>query len=309
MSETVEHADPVTAPEPAPSPPPAPDAEAWARRLGWAPQEEWRGDKEHWIDAPKFLERTLGNPAIVTERLGRLDNTIQRLEREQRESKQRFAEATGTITHMTEMLRSSEERAYKRARDELKAERDRAVESGDVAAYRRADAQMDELDRGRQPQPVQPQTNGQQPPPAQTPGQMDPAVQAFYARNQWYTRDPELTSLAEDLHFGLMRRNPTQPLAENLAEVERQVRALRPERFEQRTPQPRGDNPRREEPSSVSPSSGTGVPRRETGRRDFASLPQESKTAFDRYKRMMTGKGEALTEKEWAEYYYEQPDT
>jgi hypothetical protein len=297
---------------------PSGDAETRARLMGWKPKAEFKGDDDKWVPADEFLDRGFASPAIMAERLQFMGDRMGRMERDYGTLNTKFEEAVGTINTMTTMMRSSERRAYERARSELEAERTKAVETGDTAVFSRVDKQIQELDKEAPAAPAARQTTQATPPPdpqrRTTATATDPAVQAFYQRNPWYTRDPLLTSEADMYHTGLLNTRPDLTVEQNLAEVERRLRTAYPERFGVVTPPAQqqadagggGDNPRRDEPGAVSPSAGGGRAARQRGTRTFANMPDESKQAYRRYKGQLAGKGEPLTEDEWANDYWSQ---
>lgn len=303
MSETTTAAEPAA----------GHDAETRARVMGWKPKEQFKGDPDKWVPADEFLDRGIASPAIMAERLQFMGDRLARQERDNQAIANRFEEAVGTINTMTTMLRSSEKRQYERAKAELEAQREKAVEVGDTATFRRLDTEVRELEKTAPavtmapPVPTTPAPNARTTPTAD-----NPAVQAFYRRNPWYSRDPELTQEADIIHTGLINARPNLTVEENLAEVERRLRRDFPDRFgTQAAVQPAAiqDNPRREEPGSVSPASAAAAPRRQQNRRNFATMPQESKTAYTKYKKMLEGHGEPLSEQEWADDYWSQfPD-
>lgn len=285
------------------------DTETRARQMGWKPLEEFRGRRDQWLPADQFMERGFESPAVMSERLKVMTDRMAGMERGNRDLTTKFDEAISTIKTMTDMARSSERRAYERARADLEREREKAVEAGDTQTFRRLDTEIRDLDKGApvEPQrqtttatpPVQPGPNGQQP---------DPAVLEFYRRNPWYGRDQAMTAEADLVHTGLMNTRRDLTMEQNLAEVERRVRAQFPgttQQTTQRTEQ-ETENTRRNEPSAVSPASTGANRQRDRGRRNFSNMPEESKQAFRRYKAMMTGKGEPLTEDEWAADYWSQ---
>jgi hypothetical protein len=293
------------------------DQEARARMMGWKPKAEFKGNEEQWLPADEFLDRGFASPAIMADRLKVMGDRMQKWERDNQGLTTKLDEALSTINTMTGMVRTSERRGYERARAELEAERIKAVESGDTASFARLDKQIVELDKTAPPAtvvapvPPVPPTNPAN--PTRTTTTVDPAVQAFYQRNPWYTRDPVLTQEADMYHTGLLTTQPGMTIEQNLAEVERRLRTAYPDRFGvvQQQSQNQGDggtaeNPRRDEPGAVSPS-GNGTQRtRQQNRRTFAAMPEDSKVAFRRYKQQLTGKGEPLTEDEWAAEYWAQ---
>jgi hypothetical protein len=308
MSETIV-ADPADAGGAAPE-----EAQTRARVMGWKPKEQFRGDPEKWVPAEEFLDRGIASPAIMAERLAFMGDRLARQERDNQHLAGRFDEAIGTINTMTTMLRTSEKRQFERAKAELEQQREKAVEVGDTATFRRLDTEVRELEK------TAPVTMA---PPVAAPngggraaGADNPAVQAFYQRNPWYSKDPMLTQEADIIHTGLVNARPDMTVEQNLAEVERRLRTYFPDRFRGAAAPSNGaaasafaENPRREEPGAVSPAAAQAPLRRQTTRRGFQNMPQESKTAYVKYKKMLEGHGEPLSEHEWAEDYWSQfPD-
>jgi hypothetical protein len=286
------------------------DVETRARMMGWKPKAEFRGgDDANWLPADEFLDRGFASPAVMADRLKVMTDRMARMERDGHQMSTKFDQAVETINTMTNMARTSERRAYERARSDLDRERVRAVESGDTQGFQRLDAEIQKLDKDAPPAPQPRQT---QPAPVQAPpgppAQVDPAVTEFYRRNPWYGRDAAMTAEADLVHTGLLNTRRDLTMDQNLAEVERRI-ARQFTAAAQPAAQPAGgdpDNPRRSEPGAVSPASAGGGPRQRQSRRTFATMPEESKQAYRRYKGMLAGKGEPLTEDEWATDYWSQ---
>jgi len=306
------------------APPPQPDAgaEERARMMGWKPKDQYRGPPDKWVPADEFLDRGFASPAVLADRVEVMTSRMTRMERDNQTLSSKFDDAVRTINDMTTMMRAADKRAYDRARADLDQQRVKAVEAGDTEAFRRLDTEMRELDRGAPPANVaaaNPNVSSTSAPQGRsTPTADNPAVQAFYQRNPWYSRDPVMTQEADIIHTGLLNARPDLTVDQNLAEVERRLRAQFPDRFgaapptrgmnggyQQQQPQ-QPENPRRNEAGSVSPASSSGSPRQQQGRRTFAAMPQASKDAYTRYKRMLEGHGEPLTEAEWATDYWSQ---
>lgn len=274
-----------------------------ARRLGWKPQEEYRGPPERWVDARAFVETADRNPAVMWSNLQTLDKRHATLEREFRDTKTKLDQAVGMVSDLTEQSRTISERAYARARRELIAERDAAVEAGDKATFARVDTELSDLDKTK-PTPKaaptqQPQPNGQAAPPQE--------VQEWGRQNPWFYTDQALQGEANALHMTLLNTRPELSLADNLATVGRTIKALHPEKFPNRvTPKPVPEEEEERAPAGERPSQSA----RTAGRpkRDFNSIPRESKTQFQRYKEMLGRKegSKPLTEAEWATNYWEQ---
>lgn len=308
------------------------DTVAAARRMGWKPREEFTDKPEKWVDADAFLKRGFETPAILMDRYKQLDERSVRMEQELNGTRGELREAVSTIQTMTGMMRTSEQRAYDRARKELLAEREKAVETGDTATFKRLDGELEELHKtapaaatvtkpaGTVETPAGPVT------PAGQGQAFPPEVTAFYARSPWYNfqgnssgqADLEMSRWADAIHMGLLTTRKDLTLSQNLAEVEREVRQRFPQKFGgTATAKPNGaaqtngngagagDDDDDGGAPAVSPSGGTGS-RRQAQRFTFDAMPRDSKQAYERYSKQLAGKGDPLTKEEWARDYWSQ---
>lgn len=310
---------------------------ALARRLGWRDRDEFiaRGGRpERWIPPEKFLDNGFENLGVARENVRRLSDDVGRLTTQNDTLSRQLQDAISTVNDLTGMVRTSDKRNYEKAMADLKAQRDKAVEGGDVEGFKRADAEIETL---RETAPPPPKQNGAAAPaggaPAPQPGQNPPEIVEFYRRNPWYISGavPELTRLADQIHAGLMNTSRHLTLEQNLREVERQLQRYEPDLWARATGQqpasssagaPGGQGngtatggtgngaAPADTGGDVTPSSGTGggsgTRRNNPNARSFANMPQESKAAYQRYKKMLEGKGEPLTEAEWAADYWSQ---
>jgi hypothetical protein len=107
------------------------DYEADARKHGWSPKDEFKGDPAKWVDAETFVKRADEVMPFLQKQNSVLKREIDDLKLQIKKSAQFFSQA--------------EERAYKRAISELEARHDEAVETGDVAASKRIRTEMQQL--------------------------------------------------------------------------------------------------------------------------------------------------------------------
>jgi hypothetical protein len=279
-----------------------------ARRMGWKGRESFTGDPAKFVTAGRFLAEGVQNPAVLLERYNTLDGRTARMERALDGTRQELQQALLTVREMTALTRTADQRAYERARREIMRQRETAVETGDTAAFKRLETEMDDLAKTAPPAAVAAPVQVQAPAPSDAASRPVPdEVQEFFTRNPWYTADTALRDAADTVFRGLGGFGKAgAELRSALSATEQRMRSL----FPDKTGAPMaaasenaGGNGR--SAPAVEPASG-GAPRRTSTRWTFDTLPKESKVAFVRYKKMLAGKGEPLTEKEWAHTYYQQ---
>jgi hypothetical protein len=300
----------------------AEEVEASARALGWKPQAEFRGPPDKWRPADQFMA-SAANPAILANNFRVLSDRYRTLETTHRtttqELKAQLSEATGMVGTLTERFRTVEQRAYDRARRELTAERDKAITEGDVARVRQLDTEVQELDAGKPPAKVEtPKPTAAAQPTTQ---QLDPEIAAWSSRNPWFFSDADLAAAANGVSSAL-RANPATAslsVADHLVQVENTIKRTFPDKFAAPKGGGRAAMAGDEEDDDAAPpavetpnSGGAGRPQGQRNRRDFASMPRESKQQFARYKEMIGrkveegGRVKPLTEAEWAANYWSQ---
>lgn len=267
------------------------EMEARARRMGWRPQEEFRGDPSRWTDAKTFIDRGENELPVIRERYRTLDDRYAKLQTELASTRGEITEVRKSSKEMQETLvefrersKRAEELAYARARTELESRMAQAVEQADANGYNRAKMELDRLNDAerqamREPTPpqrtearVEPQSPAQ--PPQQT---IDPAVEQWVSENQWFAVDQGMAGFATAKFQSLRSQRPGVPVRELLDEVREEVKATWPAKFE---------NPRRAAPSSVTTPSGQAVVKRK-GPPPYAEWPADAKAGYQKAKRWM----------------------
>lgn len=207
-------------------PAPLPSLEDQARDMGWRPREEYEGDPNKWVDASIFVAR-----APLFDKIDELKRHNKTLERGIEALKQ----------HQTKLS----EAAYRKAMNELKAEKQRAAAEGDLEKLEEVRDQMQEL---RENQIAAPEPATAQPPPEFVNWQNE---------NKWYETDEDMRAFADGIGVKLHQRglSPDQVLKE----VSERVKKAFPQKF---------SSPARQRPSAVD-ASGTPAPKK-------ASEPQLS---------------------------------
>lgn len=244
--------------------------EARAKRMGWVPEDSFRGDKSRWVDAKTFVERGENELPILRERNRKLDEQV----RELGELKETVKEFRGYMTTV-------EQRAYDRAKKELETQRTAAKEALDIDGYDRATRELQELESAK-PKPPEKKEDKRDP-------LADPVFTAWVGDNDWMKTDPERAAYAETYGAFLNKTNPNlvgQPFLDKVSEA---VKKQFPEKFE---------NPRRNGTGKVEGNGGNPAPRK-TGK-TYNDLPPEAKRECDRYV-----KQELLSREEYAKTYFE----
>jgi uncharacterized cupredoxin-like copper-binding protein len=241
------------------------DIETKARRLGWLPKEEFRGDPTRWKPADEYVEHGETIIPILKQNTETLHEKLSAQERQINEMRQ-------VMIEMRDHTRRNTERMYAQARTDVEAEMRAAVETADTTRFDAAKARMKEIEA-----PPSYQSNDRQA-PAQAP-YVDPVVQRWVADNSWFNNDIVLNGMAQGIHMQLCRDKPGLSLADNLAEVTREVQARFPEKF---------GNSRRSDAPAVSAPGGA-PPARRTNKRTFDDLPQDAKDAYTKFSKMMPG--------------------
>lgn len=228
------------------------DYEAEAKKMGWAPADEFKGDPKLHIDAETFYNRAVEYMPIAKATIKKLSERIDRMERDAKQ--------------FGEFHSKTAEREYQRALDTIRAEQEAAVESGDIEAHRAASAKLDKLEK-----PAAPSQGG-----AISPEEAAEALIDWRRENKWFGDNKLMTDYAE-LQADKMLKAGMMPGPEHLAALTEKVKAKFPEEFEDKGDDG-ADPPRRR--SAV--DGGNTIPPRRGGK-GFSDLPPAAQAACDRY--------------------------
>lgn len=268
--------------------PPADDFDGRARRMGWKPKEEFRGDPDRWTDAKTFVERGENELPVLRERYRTLDDRMSRVQsefestrREIQDLKKTNQEAADVLLEMRERSRKAEEIGYSRARREAEEQMARAVEQADANGYNRAKIELDrilEAERASMqsrepPKPITPAS----PAPPQNQA-IDPEITQWVSENQWFNVDQGMAGFATAMFHNVRQARPGLSTRAQLDEVRREVLKRFPEKF---------DNPRRQDPSSVTTTTNPNPSPSRKGPPPFEQWPADAKAAFEKFKRQM----------------------
>lgn len=136
------------------------DFEAEARAQGWRPKEEFKGNPDHWTDAEAFVRRA--------------DEVLPLIKKQNAHLKREIDDLKKLVRRVT----ASERNTHATVLAELKAEMEEAVETGDVAAFKKLDAKADKL-RAEIVEDTPGLVNGEDP---------QEAFDSFRENNTWYDK-------------------------------------------------------------------------------------------------------------------------
>ncbi len=254
-------------------------AEVEARQFGWVPEEEFKGDKTEWKDAETFLRRGKEINGFLRKDLDKANQKTEMLARQ-------LAEMNGTLAEFKTFSQKSEERAYKRALEELKGQKKQAIEEGNGELVIAIEDQMEMLKKDApQPQTEKPPTN-------------DPAIAAtlngWLDSNPAFKTDTEVMETASIMADYVQSQMPHLKGVEFLEEVGKRVKKVMPEKF---------SNGTTNRPSAVGTSSDDGAGRTGSKKKGYNDLPPEAKAACDKFARTMINGKPLLTKEEYISQY------
>jgi hypothetical protein len=231
------------------------DYEGEARKHGWRPETEFKGDASAWVDAKTFMERA---------------DTVMPLLKKQNHH---LMAEINTLKSTVKKLQKSEQAAYENALADLKAKQEQAVEDGDIAAHREVGKKIEQLQKNADSQ-VRADVSQEQ---------VVTAWNEFREANEWYDR-ADLRGATED---DMARRGFADREMAKMANVERYDQDHGPAEFMaelQRRIEERF--PGKARPRAV--ENVAGVTRTGANRtaKIGANLPQEAKRAAERFIRI-----------------------
>ena len=156
--------------------------ESVARDMGWADQEEWKGDPDQWRPAEDFIRAAQSISQDKGSEILDLKSKIDGL--------------TGELRSMGVNQAKQIKTATDAARDRLEKERTLAVEEGDTARFNAIDEQIKSM-------PTQPD-----PEMARRQQDFEAGLTKFLEHNSWYNTDLAMQTYANTVGQNLATSNP-----------------------------------------------------------------------------------------------------
>lgn len=216
-----------------------------ARRLGWVPQSEFRGDPAKWVSAEEFNRRG-------EEQLPLLRANLRRTEQELTELKE-------TTRKFAEFHQKVEEQSYQRALEALKQQRIEARQNFDVAREMEIEDEIAELKQKGPPRVEE---------PAKPEQRLDPDYVSWMSENQW-AKDPEAYALGIAIGERLRKQGDQSIGRPYLDRIKQEMRKEHPRFF------PELENENRQQRQAVGQSTAL---LKKSGK-TFNDLPADAKAA------------------------------
>lgn len=238
-----------------------------AKRFGWVPKEEFRGDEDTWVDAETFVKRGKEINPILRANNERLKKE---LDAERDKHSRELAEIRKTAEEFKEFQKEAYERKQKELStelDALKAQRKEAIREGDADLVVELEDRIEEVkeEKAAAKEPAA------APAKADEPVQIDPALTEWMENNKWFGSDIEATEIANGIGAAVMRQFPGLKGKAFLDKVDEKLRARVPELY---------GNPNQSR-NPVEGGGARGTP--SAGKKTYENLPAEAKAACDKF--------------------------
>lgn len=264
--------------------------EALARRFGWKPKAEWKGDTTNHMEAGDYLER------VIKPRLEDVPKVL--------ELKDELAQVRRQAMQLQLEQQRAQEQQSTQTLEQIKAAQKRAFDLGDSKAYEETTSKLEEYYAARRPRQADPELQQRQ-----QQANQDPAFLEWLPKNQdWYGANEAATLLAAQIAAEKLRNDnltdvmqlPTWARKAFYEEIAQEVRArtgVGQQTAKQSTPKP----PASEDASAArKPVQGA--------KKGWNSLPNDARHAFIKLSRMGIYPSDEKGKQEYArDYYRENP--
>lgn len=184
--------------------------EVAARKAGWKPEDDWTGSPEDWVPAREFVGRQ--------KLFDKIHDLRNQLSRQATKFEQDMSRISGHFAKV-------QETEYKRARKDLESQLRAAKAEGDVEQVAEIAGQIKEVEQGAKEAKAEVK--------AASSGGPTPEYVEWQRRNDWFTKDPEMTGDAIAIGTGYASANPSKTQTEVLEYVEKKIKRLYPDNFEE----------------------------------------------------------------------------
>jgi len=262
-----------------------------ASSQGWAPKDKFHGDEKDWVDAETFVKRG-------REILPILRKNNENLLKELNQTKESLKEFRVAADEFHKFQKESYERKAKELELEvvnLKAARAQAITDGDG---QRVNALDDAIDSAKEEAKTAKDNAAKEAPVrGALPSAVDPKLQVWLDKNEWFGKDKRMTSMTNAIGETLRLENPGLAGDAFLTRLDEVLAEEFPQKFgkeEKRTP-------------NYQLESGSGRGKGGSGgnsgsKRSYDNLPETAKAACDRFvKQKLMTKEAYVADYDWSE--------
>lgn len=242
------------------------EVEQQAYDKGWRPKDEFNGPEEKWVPAETFMDR-----APLFEKIDSLKKEFQTYRKQMENT------VNGLVEHHRKFRETELADLEKRTQatiEALKIQKVAALENNEAAAVVQIDDQIADLKDELQTK------KNQKVDEVAAPVADNSDFQSWVAENNWYLVDQELHDEADQFAIGYRVAHPNASFSEIAENVERRVRKLYPEKFE---------NQNRKKAPAVEGSQNAAKPRVKTGALTVNDLSPEERQILNVYKQRIPG--------------------
>ena len=260
-----------------------PEIERRARLQGWVPKKEFKGDPLNWRPASEFVKR-------ADEMMPILKSVNKKLEGQIEELTTKLTETQKTMERMVKIQTKYSDDFYGTKISDIKAQKLKAVQDGDIETYKRLDEQESKISK---PEPIEIKET----PDQTTIDGVHPDVKRWMDENRsWFGKDAEMTDYAT--FIGEQLKNAKHYLATPgneyafCEEVKQRVQNVFPSKFH---------NPNQQRSDIDEPNIRGGDINVDSNKKGWNDLPAEAKTQCMR----LIGEVPGYTKERYIRDYFE----
>lgn len=182
--------------------------EAEARALGWRPVEDFKGDKRKFVGPEEFLRRQ-----ELFDKIDSQKKHIKKLEKQ--------------VSDVAKYVKTLTESEYTKQLASLKAQRQIAIEDGDVAVADKLNDTLIDMQVAKKAQEAEEKeatVEEDEGDSEQAKQELQAQISSWMDGNSWYKENPELQEMADDFGELFAKKHPDKTLTDLLAFVDSKMK-------------------------------------------------------------------------------------
>ena len=257
-----------------------------AESQGWVPKERYRGNEADWVDANTFVKR--GREILPI--LRKNNENLMRDLNNTREQLKDFKEAADEFKRFQKDAYERKAQDYEYRIQEIKDSRAQAITDGDGQKVNALDDALDEAKHNLKEAKQAVKDVIKEPPPVEESQPIDPSLQTWLDKNNWFGQDKRMTSIANGIGESLRLEFPQLKGTSFLEKLDEVLLEEFPNKFgKKNTPSNRVE--------SGSGRQGRGS----SGAQSYDNLPADARAACDKFvKQKLMTKEEYVSSYDWS---------